>query len=138
MPRLVAIDYGAKRTGLAVTDPLQLIATALAAVPTHQLLVYLKQYAATEPVEAFVVGWPTRLDGTDTNNTPLVKRFIRQLETAFPGVPVHRHDERFTSRMALQAMIAGGTSKKDRRNKGTIDKVSATIILQSFMEQQRA
>ncbi|GAB3249290.1 Holliday junction resolvase RuvX [Larkinella harenae] len=137
MPRLLAIDYGTKRTGLAVTDPLQLIATALETVPTHQLLDYLKRYAAGEPVEAFVVGLPTRLDGTDTDNTPRVRAFVEKLKTAFPAIPVHWHDERFTSVMALQAMIAGGTKKKDRREKGNIDKVSAVIILQSFMESRR-
>ncbi|MRS60121.1 Holliday junction resolvase RuvX [Larkinella terrae] len=137
MPRLLAIDYGTKRTGLAVTDPLQIIATALETVPTYQLLDYLKRYVASEPVEAFVVGLPTRLDGTDTDNTPRVKGFVSKLKTAFPDIPVHWHDERFTSAMALQAMIAAGTSKKDRREKGNIDKVSAVIILQSFMESKR-
>lgn len=134
---MLAIDYGTKRTGLAVTDPLQLIATALETVPTHQLLTYLNQYVTSEPVEAFVVGLPTRLDGTDTDNTPRVRGFVEKLKTAFPAIPVHWHDERFTSSMALQAMIAGGTKKKDRREKGNIDKVSAVIILQSFMESRR-
>ncbi|MGA0557596.1 Holliday junction resolvase RuvX [Larkinella sp. VNQ87] len=137
MPRLLAIDYGTKRTGLAVTDPLQLIATALETVPTHQLLDYLKRYVSDEPVEAFVVGLPTRLDGTDTDNTPRVRAFVEKLKTAFPAISVQWHDERFTSSMALQAMIAGGTKKKDRREKGNIDKVSAVIILQSFMESKR-
>ncbi|WP_345269712.1 Holliday junction resolvase RuvX [Nibrella viscosa] len=137
MGRIIAIDYGAKRTGIAVTDPLQIIASALETVPSHQLLDYLKKYAATEPVDAFVVGMPKRLDNTDTNNTPLVKAFVKKLQAAFSDVPVHLHDERFTSSMALKAMIASGTSKKDRREKGNIDKVSATIILQSFMESRR-
>ena len=137
MARLVAIDYGAKRTGLAVTDPLQLIATALETVPTYQLLEYLKRYVITEPVEAFVAGLPKRLDGTDTDNTPRVQAFVKKLEAAFPDIPVYWHDERFTSSMALQAMIAGGTKKKDRREKGNIDKVSAVIILQSYMESKR-
>jgi putative holliday junction resolvase len=136
--RLLAIDYGTKRTGLAVTDPLQLIATALEAVPTHQLLDYLKKYVASEPVEAFVVGLPRRLDGTDTNNTPHVRGFVERLKKALPTIPVYWHDERFTTSMALQAMIAGGTSRKDRREKGAIDKVSAVIILQSYMESQNS
>lgn len=136
MPRLVAIDYGAKRTGIAVTDPLQIIASALDTVPSFQVIPFLKKYTQTEPVEAFVVGWPTRLDGTDTDNTPRVQAFINKLATAFPDVPIHRHDERFTSAMALQAMIAAGSTKKDRREKGNIDKVSAAIILQSFMESK--
>ncbi|KAB7730462.1 Holliday junction resolvase RuvX [Rudanella paleaurantiibacter] len=138
MPRLVAIDFGAKRTGIAVTDPLQLIASALETIPSHTVVAYLKKYVQTEPVEGFVVGMPKRLDGTDTDNTPRVKSFVRALQNAFPETPVHLHDERFTSKMALQAMIASGSTKKDRREKsGNIDKVSAAIILQSFMEQHQ-
>lgn len=138
MPRLVAIDFGAKRTGLAVTDPLQIIASALETIPSHTVVMYLKKYALTEPVEAFVVGLPKRLDGTDTDNTPRVLSFVQALKNAFPDLPVHLHDERFTTKMALQAMIAGGSSRKDRREKaGNIDKVSAAIILQSFMEQKK-
>ncbi|GAB3565833.1 Holliday junction resolvase RuvX [Spirosoma luteolum] len=137
MARLLAIDFGAKRTGIAVTDPLQLIATALETVPTHQLLAFLKAYTEREPVDAFVVGLPRRLDGTDTDNTPRVRRFVALLQNALPAIPVYWHDERFTSAMALQAMIAGGTSKKDRREKGNIDKVSAVIILQSYMESKQ-
>ena len=136
MARLVAIDYGNKRTGLAVTDPLQLIATALETVPTHTLIDRLKAYVAAEDVEGFVVGWPTNTDGSDTDTTAAVRGLIKKLKTVFPEQAVHPHDERFTTRMALQAMIAGGTSKKDRRQKGTIDMVSATIILQSFMESK--
>ncbi|WP_266363115.1 Holliday junction resolvase RuvX [Tellurirhabdus rosea] len=134
--RLLAIDYGTKRTGLAVTDPLKIIATALETVPTHQLLDYLKKYTATEPVEAFIVGLPKRLDGTDTDNTPHVRGFVKRLQAAFPETPIHWHDERFTSSMALQAMIAAGSTKKDRRDKGNIDKVSAAIILQSYMQSE--
>lgn len=138
MPRLVAIDFGAKRTGIAVTDPLQIIASALETVPSHTVVAYLRKYTQTEPVEAFVVGMPKRLDGTDSDNTPRVQAFVRTLQNAFPETPVHLHDERFTSKMALQAMIAGGSTKKDRREKsGNIDKVSAAIILQSFMEQKQ-
>ncbi|HEV7349387.1 Holliday junction resolvase RuvX [Telluribacter sp.] len=137
MPRLLAIDYGTKRTGIAVTDPLQIIATALDTVRTHDLLDFLKKYTQQEPIEAFVVGMPRRLDNTDTNNTPLVQAFIKRLQNSFPDIPVYTHDERFTSSMALQSMIAGGTKKSDRRIKGNIDKVSATIILQSYMESRR-
>lgn len=138
MPRLVAIDFGAKRTGLAVTDPLQIIASALETIPSHTVVAYLKKYVLTESVDAFVVGLPKRLDGTDTDNTPRVESFVRALKNAFPETPVHLHDERFTTKMALQAMIAGGSSRKDRREKsGNIDKVSAAIILQSFMEQKK-
>lgn len=137
MARLVAIDYGNKRTGLAVTDPLQLIATALETVPTHTLIDRLKAYAAAEEVEGFVVGWPTNTDGSDTDTTAAVRGLIKKLKTVFTDQVVHQHDERFTSRMALQAMIAGGTKKKDRREKGAIDRVSATIILQSFMASKQ-
>jgi putative holliday junction resolvase len=137
LARILAIDYGAKRSGLAVTDPLKIIATALDTVRSHDLLVFLKNYTSGEAVEAFVVGMPTRLDSTDTNNTPLVRNFIKQLQKTFPEIPVYEHDERFTSVMALQSMIASGTKKSDRRQKGNIDKVSATIILQSFMEAKR-
>ena len=138
MPRLVAIDFGAKRTGLAVTDPLQIIASALETIPSHTVVAYMKKYALTEQVEAFVVGLPKRLDGTDTDNTPRVQSCVRALQNAFPEIPVHLHDERFTTKMALQAMIASGSSRKDRREKaGNIDKVSAAIILQSFMESKK-
>lgn len=137
MARLLAIDYGAKRTGLAVTDPLQLIATALETVPSHELLKYLKRYVEQEPVEAFIVGLPKRLDGTDTDNTPRVQRFVGHLQNALPHIPVIWHDERFTSVMAMQTMLANGSTKKDRREKGNLDKVSAAIILQSYMESKK-
>ena len=137
MSRLLAIDYGAKRTGLAVTDPLQIIATALDTVRTHDLMDFLKKYSQTESIEAFIVGMPRRLDNTDTDNTPRVVSFVKALKKSFPDIPIHTHDERFTSSMALQSMIASGTKKSDRREKGNIDKISATIILQSYMESRR-
>ena len=137
MPRLLAIDYGAKRTGLAVTDPLQIIATALETVRSHDLLDFLKKYAQTEPIEAFIIGMPRTLANTESDNAPRVLAFIKILKKNFPAIPVHTHDERFTSSMALQSMIAGGSKKSDRREKGNIDKISATIILQSFMESRR-
>ena len=135
--RLLAIDYGSKRTGLAVTDPLQIIATALETVRTHLLLDYLKKYAESEEVEAIVIGMPRRLDSSDTHNTHAVRIFIKKLEATFPNIPIHPHDERFTSSIALQAMIAGGSKKSERQEKGNLDKVSAVVILQSFMESQR-
>jgi len=137
MPRLLAIDYGAKRTGIAVTDPLQIIATALETVRTHDLLEFLKKYCQSENIEAFIVGMPRRLDNTDTDNTPRVVAFVKLLKKNFPEIAVHEHDERFTSSMALQSMIASGAKKSDRREKGNIDKISATIILQSYMESRR-
>lgn len=138
MPRLLAIDYGAKRTGLAVTDPLQIIATALETVRTHDLMDFLKIYKEKEVVEGFIVGMPRKLDNTESENAPRVRSFVKLLEKTFPGTPVHLHDERFTSSMALQSMIASGSKKSDRRDKGNIDKISATIILQSFMESRRS
>jgi putative holliday junction resolvase len=137
MPRLLAIDYGAKRSGIAVTDPLKIIATALETVASHELTAFLKKYTEKEPVEAFVVGMPKRLDNSPSENADRVSAFIKTLKKNFPDIPVHTHDERFTSSLALNAMIAAGSRKSDRREKGNIDKVSATIILQSFMESQR-
>jgi putative Holliday junction resolvase len=137
MPRLLSIDYGAKRTGIAVTDPLQIIATALDTVRTHDLLDFLKKYVQNEVVEAFIIGMPKRLDNTESENAARVHAFIKLLKKTFPDIPTHPHDERFTSSMALQSMIAGGSKKSERREKGNIDKISATIILQSFMESRR-
>lgn len=137
MGRILAIDYGGKRTGLAVTDPLQLISTALETVRSHELISYLKRYLQQEKVDAFVVGMPKKLDNTDTNGTLLVNRFLVVLKKEFADMPVHLIDERFTSKMAMDTMIAGGMKKKDRRIKGNIDKISAVIILQSYMESNR-
>ena len=136
MPRIIAIDYGGKRTGLAVTDPLKIIASALETVPTATLLPYLKNYVEREPVEAFVIGNPKGLDGKATDASPLVENFVEILKKEFPLLTVYLHDERFTSKMAVRAMIDSGMKKKDRQVKGTIDKISAVIILQSFMESQ--
>ncbi len=137
MGRIIAIDYGTKRTGLAVTDPLKIIATGLDTVRSHEVLGYLKKYAEQEAVEAFVIGLPKQLDGTPSAIAPQVEAFTRSLQKQFPEVPVHRVDERFTSQMALQAMITGGMKKRDRRQKGNVDKISAVIILQSFMASPR-
>ena len=137
MGRILAIDYGGKRTGIAVTDPLQLIATSLEMVRSHELIAFLKQYLQKETVDAFVVGMPKKLDNTDTNGTLLVNRFLVQLKKEFAEMPIHLIDERFTSKMAMDTMIAGGMKKKDRRVKGNVDKISAVIILQSYMESNR-
>lgn len=133
MPRILAIDYGAKRTGLAVSDPLKIIASALETVPSETLIEYLKKYMQSEEVETFVVGMPKNLDGSDTHGTSYVNRLREELKTHFPNIPVHLADERFTSKIAVQTMIAGGMKKKDRQVKGNIDKISAVIILQGFM-----
>lgn len=133
MPRIIAIDYGGKRTGLATTDPLKIIASALEAIPSEQVITYLQKYMQTEVVEAIVVGYPKGLDGKPTDGTVLVENFVEKLKTAFPNMPIHLHDERFTSRMAVHTMVTGGMKKKDRQVKGNVDKISAVIILQSFL-----
>ncbi len=134
MPRTLAIDYGAKRTGLAVTDPLGIIANALDVVASHKLENYLKSYFLKEEVSKVVIGMPKNTDGSDTNATPLVQAFINRFRKVFPDKELILHDERFTSKMAKDAMLIGGMKKKDRQNKGNIDKISATIILQSYLE----
>ncbi|MDR3184670.1 MAG: Holliday junction resolvase RuvX [Prevotellaceae bacterium] len=137
MARIVAIDYGLKRTGLAVTDPLQLIATPLATVDTTALMDYLKEYAGKEAVECFVVGYPKNLDNTPAAAARHVDPFLQHLRRQFPGVGVVLEDERFTSKIAFRAMIDGGVKKMDRRNKGMVDRVSAVIILQSYLERKQ-
>lgn len=133
----MAIDYGAKRTGVATTDPLAIIATPLETVPTHTLMDFLKNYFEKEVVSEVVFGMPVNTDGTATNATPLVQGAIKRFRKLFPDKNLFLHDERFTSKMALDAMIAGGTKKKDRKKKGNLDKISATIILQSYLESRR-
>ena len=137
MPRIIAIDHGLKRTGLAVTDPLQIIASALDTVPTPQLMDYLRKYVAGEQVEGFVVGLPTNLDGRSTDGTPLVQAFLVELKKAFPDQWVETLDERFTSRMAQQTMLQSGIGRMARRDKGTLDRISATILLQGWMERPK-
>ncbi|MFB0908001.1 MAG: putative Holliday junction resolvase [Spirosomataceae bacterium] len=135
MPRILALDYGGKRTGIAVTDPLKIIATALTTVPSNELLQFLQDYCQTEGVESFVIGYPISLKSQPTDGTKLVENFVEKLKITFPTIPVHLIDERFTSKMAMQSMIASGMSKKNRRVKGNVDKVSAVIILQDFLQQ---
>jgi len=136
MARVLGVDYGTKRTGLAVTDPLQIIASPLETIRTHLVLNFLKKYCQEEDVEAFVVGMPLNLDNTDTHASKHVRSFVKILKETFPAKTIHLQDERFTSKQALDAMIAGGTSKQYRREKSNIDKISATIILQSYLEQK--
>lgn len=136
MGRVLAIDYGTKRTGLAVTDPLKILANPLETIPTQNLITFLKEYTAKENVEALVLGHPKHLDGNDNEMTAKVLALKKKLENYFPDKKVIMIDERFTSKMALQSMIAMGSKKKDRREKaGNLDKISATIILQSYLEQ---
>lgn len=136
MPRVLAIDFGLKRTGLAVTDPLRIIATALDTVESKELMTYLKAYLAREPVDGFVVGLPMHLDGKPTDVTPNVLAFIEALKTTFPAQWVVTVDERFTSRMAQQTLLASGKGRMARREKGQLDRISATIILQGWMTGQ--
>jgi len=137
MPRILAIDYGAKRTGLAVTDPLGMIATPLDVIPSHTLEEFLKNYFEKETVSKVVIGMPKNTDGSPTNATPLVQAFINRFKKVFPSMELILHDERFTSKMAMDAMITGGMKKKERQKKGNVDKVSATIILQSYLESNQ-
>lgn len=136
MARILAVDYGAKRCGIAVTDPLCIIASPLTTVHSAQLMDFLKDYFAREDVEGVVFGWPTKLDGSDTNATQLVQAATNRFKKLFPDKPLFLHDEKFTSKMALDSMIEAGSKRKDRREKGNIDKVSATIILQSYLESK--
>lgn len=134
MARILCIDYGLKRTGVAVTDPLQIIATGLATVDSHQLISFLKNYFQSETVELIIIGEPKNLNDSDTHATPIVKEIIKKLKKEFPQLPIKTVDERYTSKMAKQAMIDMGMKKKDRRNKRTVDEIAATIMLQEYMQ----
>jgi putative holliday junction resolvase len=133
MARIIAIDYGGKRTGLAVTDPLQIIATGLATIESRELIPFLKKYFAAEAVELIIIGLPKNWDDTDTHGTPLVEAAIKKLQKEFPTIPLKTVDERYTSKMAKDAMLEMGMKKKDRRVKGNVDIIAATIILQEYL-----
>lgn len=135
MGRIIAIDFGLKRTGLAVTDPLKIIGSPLETIPSSDLFQWLKAYFAREPVERIVVGMPSRLDQSDTHITHDVVKLIEKLKGSFPNIPVTEIDERFTSKLAMQSMVMGGMKKKDRQKKENVDKISAAIILQSYLDQ---
>lgn len=137
MARILSIDYGKKRTGLAVTDPLQIIAGGLATVSTSALFDYLADYLSRESVERIVIGKPYQPNGQPSENLQRVEQFVNRWRKAYPDVPVEYYDERFTSVLAHQAMIDGGLKKKERRNKALVDEISATIILQGYMESRR-
>jgi putative Holliday junction resolvase len=134
MSRILSIDYGGKRTGLAVTDPLKIIATGLGTVDTPKLMAFLKEYFAREPVELVIIGMPTNWDDSDTHATPLVKKFIGEFKKAFPSLPVKEVDERYTSKLASQAMLQMGLKKKQRQNKKLVDEIAATIMLQEHLQ----
>jgi putative holliday junction resolvase len=134
MARILCIDYGGKRTGIAVTDPLQIIATGLETIESRELIPYLKKYFAAEEVELIIIGMPTNWDDSDTHGTPLVKAAIKKIQKEFPNMPLKTVDERYTSKMAKNAMLEMGMKKKDRRVKGNVDVIAATIMLQEYMQ----
>ncbi|WP_299112760.1 Holliday junction resolvase RuvX [uncultured Winogradskyella sp.] len=133
MGRLLAIDYGTKRTGIAVTDELQIIASGLTTVDTKELILFLKDYVSKETVDKIVVGLPKQMDNTNSESEVYIQKFLVKLQNQISNIPIVRVDERFTSKMAFQTMIDGGLSKKQRRNKALVDEISATLILQSYM-----
>ena len=137
MSRILAIDYGRKRTGIAVSDPLQIIASGLTTVPTHQLMDFLLNYIKQEQVECIIIGHPKQLNNEDSENMKNIVPFINRLKKILPDMPVQLVDERFTSVLAHQTMLAGGLKKKDRQNKALVDEISATIILHSYLESRR-
>jgi putative Holliday junction resolvase len=137
MPRILAFDYGTKRIGIAVTDPLQIIATGLDTVHPKDIVEYLKKYLLKEAVEAFVFGDPKQMDGSPSDSAQHVKGFSKTLRKTFPDIPQYWIDERFTSQLAQRTIMQSGLKKQDRQNKERVDTISATIILQYFMEQPR-
>lgn len=137
MGRILAIDYGKKRVGIAVTDPARIIATGLQTVLSHEVLKFLQDYMAKEKIDLFVVGHPKQMDNTDSESMMYITPFLKALRRKFPDIPIERYDERFTSVLAHKALIEGGAKKKVRQDKALIDKMSATIILTSYMEARK-
>ena len=135
--RILSVDYGQKRTGLAVTDPLQIIAGGLATVSTSALFDYLKDYISKEPVERIIIGEPRQPNGEPSENLVRVQQFVNRWRKSMPQVPIEFYDERFTSVLAHQAMLDGGLKKKARQNKALVDEISATILLQNYMESRK-
>lgn len=136
MARILALDYGKKRTGIAVTDPLRLIATGLETIATESLIWYLKQYFSKESVEKVLIGYPLNLDDSPTDATPLVDKFIRNFQKVFPELEIEKVDERLSSKLASRAIAGMGLKKKDREDKGLIDEVSAVLLLQEYLESR--
>ncbi len=136
MGRILAIDYGKKRVGLAVTDPMKMIANGLDTIHPNELMKYLDGYCSSENVETIVVGYPKQMNNTDSEAVEYIRPFLKKLRKQFPDIPVELEDERFTSKMALDTMIQGGMKKKQRQDKSNVDRISATIILQSFLERK--
>jgi putative Holliday junction resolvase len=137
MGRVLGIDYGRKRVGLAVTDPLQIFASPLNTISAHDIDNFIAEYMASEQVDAFVIGYPVQMNNEPSESVKYIDPFIRKLKKKFPGIPVHLADERFTSQMAFRTMIDGGLKKKERQNKALIDMISASIILQSWLDRRK-
>lgn len=136
MPRILAIDYGIKRTGIAVTDELQIIASGLTTIPSETIIPFLKNYFSKENVSTVLIGEPKQMNGLPSESTPIIEKFVTTFSTEFPEMKVIRVDERFTSKMAFQTMIDSGLSKKQRQNKGLVDEIAATILLQDFLTRK--
>lgn len=136
MPRILSIDYGIKRAGIAVTDEMQIIASGLTTVPSENLITFLKDYFSKEKVEKVIIGEPKQMDGTPSESAAIIEKFIKTFTMTFPEMPLDRVDERFTSKMAFQTMIDSGLKKKQRQNKSLIDEIAATIMLQDYMNKR--
>ena len=136
MPRILSIDYGIKRTGIAITDEMKIIASGLTTVPSETLIAFLKDYFSKEKVEQVIIGEPKQMDGTPSQSAEIIEKFIKTFKMTFPEMPLDRVDERFTSKMAFQTMIDSGLKKKQRQNKALIDEIAATIMLQDFMNRK--
>ncbi len=136
MPRILAIDYGFKRTGIAVTDELQIIASGLTTIPSATAIHFLKEYFSKEKVVKVLIGEPKQMNGQSSESTPIIEKFIADFKIAFPEMKMERVDERFTSKMAFQTMIDSGLSKKQRQNKGLVDEIAATILLQDYLTRK--
>ncbi len=137
MGRILSIDFGRKRTGIAATDTMKIVANGLATVPTAQVIDFLKKYIASEPVELIIVGLPKQMNGQPSESMRYLTPFLAKLRKEFPGVPVDMYDERFTSTIAHQSMIAGGMKKMDRRNKAVVDTIAATIMLNDYLQSRQ-
>ncbi len=136
MPRILAIDYGQKRTGIAVTDDLQIIGSGLTTIPSETVIAFLKDYFAKENVAKVLIGEPKQMNGQPSESAPIIEAFVVKFKNAFPDMPLERVDERFTSKMAFQTMIDSGLKKKQRQNKALIDEISATIMLQDYLSRK--
>ena len=136
MPRILAIDYGIKRTGIAVTDELQIIASGLTTIPSETIIPFLKDYFSKENGSTVLIGEPKQMNGLPSESTPIIEKFVTNFTTEFPEMKVIRVDERFTSKMAFQTMIDSGLSKKQRQNKGLVDEIAATILLQDYLTRK--